>query len=164
MKQLILTMSLLALISCKDNKQNASETHDENHETHTEATHNQHQDNDATTDDNMWMKDIQLNNGEKWEANSETNEGVKRMQAILKAQQTITIDDYHKLAEQLSEAKNYVVKECTMKGASHDNLHVWLVPLIEKIEVLSETKILEDAAKIKHSITENINSYNNYFK
>lgn len=159
MKYLIFTMSLLALISCKDNKQNEAETHNENHE-----THSQQQDIDATAYNNMWMKDIQLNNGEKWDANIETNEGVERMQAILKAQQTVTIEDYHKLAEQLKNVKNYVVKECTMKGASHDNLHVWLVPLIEKIEILSEANTLEDAAKIKLSIIENINSYNNFFK
>ncbi len=164
MKQLILIISLLAFIGCKDKKHSETETHNENHETHTEATHKQHQDKDATSHDNLWMKDMQLNNGEKWVANNETNEGVERMQAILKAQQTVTMEDYHKLADQLGEAKNYVVKECTMKGASHDNLHVWLVPLIEKIEALSETKMLEDAAKIKHSIIENINSYNNYFK
>ncbi len=112
----------------------------------------------------QWMNDIQLNNGTKWEANIETTEGVVKMQALLKSQTTTSIEDYHQLANKLNDAKNNVVKGCTMKGASHDNLHVWLLPLMEKIEALSETKTVEDASKIKQSIEENINAYSDYFE
>ncbi len=112
----------------------------------------------------QWMNNIQLNNGTKWEANIETTEGVVNMQALLKSQTTTSIEDYHQLANKLNDAKNNVVKECTMKGASHDNLHVWLLPLMEKIEALSETKTVEDASKIKQSIEENINAYATYFE
>ncbi len=51
-----------------------------------------------------------------------------------------------------------------MEGASHDNLHIWLLPLIAKIDALSEVKTIEDAAKIKLSIQKNINEYNTYFQ
>ena len=51
-----------------------------------------------------------------------------------------------------------------MKGAPHDNLHVWLLPLIEKIEALSESKTVEEASKLKESIVENVNAYSNYFE
>lgn len=112
----------------------------------------------------QWMKDIQLNNGVKWEANMETTEGVEKMQALLKSQTTSSIEDYHQFANKLNDVKNTVVKECTMKGASHDNLHVWLLPLMVKIEALSETKTVKDASRIKHSIEENINAYSNYFE
>lgn len=112
----------------------------------------------------QWMDDIQLNNGAKWEANIETTEGVVNMQALLKTQTTTSIEDYHQLANKLNDSKNSVIKECTMKGASHDNLHVWLLPLIAKIEALSATKKVEDASKIKLSIEENINAYSDYFE
>jgi hypothetical protein len=111
-----------------------------------------------------WMDNIQLNNGVKWEANAETNKGVQEMQNSLKTQVVSTLEDYHKLAELLNNDKNYVIKNCTMKGASHDNLHVWLLPLMAKIDVLSETKTIEDASKLKHSIEENINIYQTYFQ
>ena len=51
-----------------------------------------------------------------------------------------------------------------MKGASHDNLHVWLYPLIQKIGALSDTNNLVEASKIKQSIEENINAYGTYFQ
>jgi len=164
MKQLIFIMSLIAFISCKDNKKQEKLIQNKNVEKHTKATLEHHQENAATVYNNLWTVDIQLNNGQKWNANSETNEGVQKMQNSIKTHTTITLEDYHKLAEQLNDDKNYVIKNCTMKGPSHDNLHIWLLPLIEKIDALSETKILEDTSKIKHMIVENINSYNTYFK
>ena len=112
----------------------------------------------------QWMHDIKLNNGVKWEANIETTEGVVKMQALIKSQTTTSIDDYHQLADKLNDAKNKVVKACTMKGASHDNLHVWLLPLMQNIKALSETKTVEDASKIKQSFEENINAYYDYFE
>lgn len=112
----------------------------------------------------IWMDDIQLDNGAKWEANLETTEGVEKMQELLKAQTTSSIEDYHQLANKLNVVKNKVVKECTMKGASHDNLHIWLYPLIEKISALSETDNLNEAFKIKQSIVENIEAYSKYFQ
>ena len=164
MKQLIFTLSLIALVSCKDIKkqeQTIDNTHAENHN---QATKELHQDDIETVYNNAWMKDIQLNNGAKWEANSETNEGVSKMQDILKTQSTNTIEDYQKLTEQLNLNKDYIIKKCSMKGASHDNLHVWLLPLMSKLEALTEANTLDEAEKIKQSLEENINSYNIYFK
>ncbi len=112
----------------------------------------------------QWMNDIHLNNGSKWKANIETTEGVEKMQELLKKQSTTSIDDYHQLANQLNEVKNKVVTECTMKGASHDNLHIWLYPLIEKVSALSKTNDIGEASKIKQSIIDNVNAYKTYFQ
>ncbi len=109
------------------------------------------------------MNDIQLNDGTKWEVNIETTQGVEKMQGVLKTHSTSSIEKYHQLASDLNDLTNKLVKECSMKGASHDNLHVWLMPLIEKIDALSEAKTIEDAAEIKQSIEENLNAYSDYF-
>ncbi|OYX28157.1 MAG: hypothetical protein B7Z06_02310 [Flavobacteriales bacterium 32-35-8] len=162
MKHVIITFILLALIGCKDSK--TQDTKKESVEQSTEI-HNEHIAQDASgVYANAWTSEIQLNDGNKWQANAETNEGVLKMKKSIKEQTTNSLQDYYQLAEQLNIDKNYVVKNCTMKGASHDNLHVWLLPLMEKIEVLSEAKSIEDAAKLKQSITENINAYSNYFE
>lgn len=160
MKHVIFAMSLLALASCKDSKK--QETHLNTDDVEVTNGH----DNDEATNlyENDWTGVIETDNGAKWEANSETNEGVKKMLNSIKTQTTSTLDDYHKLAELLNTDKNYVIKNCTMKGGSHDNLHVWLLPLMEKIEALSETKTVDDASKLKQSINENINEYNTYFQ
>ncbi|TYB76677.1 hypothetical protein ES676_04850 [Bizionia saleffrena] len=164
MKHFIFTMSLLAIVSCKDSK-----TVDENLKTEAieqtvEATndHNDHEMTNAYAE--AWSNDIELNNGNKWQANFETNDGVERMKESIKTQSTNSLEDYKTLAKQLSDDKNYVVKNCTMTGASHDNLHIWLLPLMAKIDALSEAKTTKEASQLKHSIEQNVNAYNTYFQ
>lgn len=113
---------------------------------------------------NAWVNEIKLDNGSKWDANIETNEGVDKMLNIVKSSETQTVESYQTLASNLNEVKNFVVKECTMQGPSHDNLHVFLHPLIEKIEVLGKVTTVEEGEKIKKSIKENLDGYYNYFK
>ncbi|WP_417866434.1 hypothetical protein [Xanthomarina gelatinilytica] len=167
MKKSILSIAILALLftSCNNSKketQNTEQNNTEEVETVSHDNHESHETHDAIS--NNWMEEIQLDNGNKWVANEETNIGVEKMKDILKTQQTTTLEGYHQLAKELTEAKNYVIKECTMKGPSHDNLHVWLLPLMEKIDALSEVDNLEEASKIKNSIQENVEAYNRYFK
>jgi len=160
MKHVIFAISLLALISCKDSKNQEKVINTDA----VEATHEDYNGEASNLYANSWIKKIETNDGGKWEANAETNEGVQKMQNNIKIQSTNTLDAYHKLAEQLNDDKNYVIKNCTMKGAPHDNLHVWILPLMEKIEALSESKTVEEASKLKQSIVENVNAYSNYFE
>lgn len=164
MKYLIFAMSLLTLVGCKDNKNQESKTEITTVEQPAEVKEEHYNDEASNVYENAWANEIVMNNGSKWQADSKTNEGVQRIQNTIKTQTTSTLEEYHKLAELLNDDKNNVVKNCTMKGASHDNLHVWLLPLIAKIEALSDTKTVEDAAKIKHSIEENVNGYSTYFQ
>tara|TARA_R110002051_G_scaffold324641_1_gene422910 strand:- start:5940 stop:6431 length:492 start_codon:yes stop_codon:yes gene_type:complete len=163
MKYIIFTISLLTLVSCKDSKNQDTKTETVEHST---ETHNEHlDDRDAPkVYTNAWTKEIKMNNGDKWQADAKTNEGVQKMQNTIKLNAINALDDYHQLAIRLNDDKNNVIKNCSMTGASHDNLHIWLLPLIEKIEALSKAKTVEDAAKIKRSIEENINGYDAYFQ
>lgn len=159
MKYLIFTMSLLTLVSCKDDKnQDLPRTTIEQAIEVPKAL-----ENSSKVYANAWTSEIQMNNGKKWLSNAETNEGVLKMQKSLK-EQTSTLADYHKLATQLNEDKNFVIKNCTMKGSSHDNLHIWLLPLVDKINALSEAQTVEVASRLKQSIEENIKAYYTYFE
>jgi ABC-type Zn2+ transport system substrate-binding protein/surface adhesin len=51
-----------------------------------------------------------------------------------------------------------------MKGPSHDNLHLWLLPLIGKINALKEAESLAKAQHIYKSIEQNVSAYDNYFE
>lgn len=164
MKHLIFSMSLLALVSCKDNKQQETENKTEKTEQSMDATKEDHHDAATGVYANAWVSEIQKDKGAKWQADELTNEGVKKMQTTIETQSTNTLSDYHKLAKQLNDDKNYVVKNCTMEGASHDNLHIWLMPLIEKIDALTKIEDVDDAAKLKQSIEENISAYDTYFQ
>ncbi len=156
---LLSTFSLL-MISCKEAKNDnttESETITEtvDHENHTES---------AKELVNAWADEIVLNNGVKWQANKETTDGVKTMLSLINEKKVSSSEDYNILGNELNEVKNTVVKECTMKGPSHDNLHVWLYPLVKKIEQLQKTETMDDGAEILASIIDHLNAYNTYFK
>lgn len=159
MKKTLFTVAIISIImsSCKNEKNEKQAIEHESKEI-------------VKTEDNIqilnnnWINEIQLDNGNKWTANKETNIGVQEMKDILNSHKTNTLDEYHNLAKELTHSKNYVVKECTMNGPSHDNLHVWLLPLMEKLDALLESETKEEASEIKQIIIENVNEYNTYFK
>jgi len=113
---------------------------------------------------NAWVNEIKLDNGKKWQANLETNEGVDKMLKLVKSSDPKTIKEYHELASKLNGHKNFLVKKCTMEGPSHDNLHIFLHPLIEKIEILQNVSTTNEGLKAKASIKENLEGYYNYFQ
>ena len=158
MKRTIMVMILCTLpfASCKQE----SKENQKNSETQSEtiAVEKKHELN------NDWVNEIILNNGIKWQANQETTDGVLRMLELITNSQTSTVEDYLKLGNGLNEIKNTVVKECTMKGASHDNLHIWLHPLIEKIALLQKTENPKDGAQITSNIKEHLEAYYDYFE
>ena len=155
MKYLIFTLSLLAFVSCKQD----TKTHD-----HTSQNFHELYDKEAPNlYNNDWTNDIQLNEGKKWVANVETTVGVIKMKNTIKTHKTIDLEGYHQLAVQLNIEKDYLIVHCSMKGAGHENLHVWFFPLVAKIHALSEAITVEDASRLKQSISENVNAYYNYF-
>lgn len=162
MKKVIFTTAILAalLVSCKEKQAKheaveASEVVHEHEETDLKTSH---------SINNNWVNEIALDNGAKWVANLETNEGVDKMLGMIKQSDPKTVEDYHDLAAKLNEEKNYVVKECTMTGPSHDNLHIFLHPLIEKIDGLLQVSTTDEGNQIVESIIENLEAYSNYFK
>lgn len=46
-----------------------------------------------------------------------------------------------------------------MKSTSHDNLHVWLHPLTEKIELLQKTGGIEEGKKLTFNIKVHLEGY-----
>jgi ABC-type Zn2+ transport system substrate-binding protein/surface adhesin len=152
-----ITIALIAVsllfTGCKDQPK-ASNATKKNETKHTESN----------AIGNDWMQEIKMNNGAKWTVNPETNEGVIKMLSVLTTSNPKDLNDYHTIADTLNKEKNYVIKECTMKGPSHDNLHVWLIPLIQKIDALKEANDLAEAQRIYKSIEKNVNAYNNYFE
>lgn len=165
MKKVFFTAVILSVIfiGCKDNKQDKVET---SVETEMHSEHGMHADHESEilALSNAWLDDIELDQGAKWSANSETTEGVNKMAEIMKSHTQVTVEDYHNMAKELNDQKNYIVKECTMTGPSHDNLHVFLHPLIEKIDALLVVENVDKAKEITTSINDNIEEYYNYFQ
>jgi hypothetical protein len=154
---IVLITASLFFTGCKDQPKENTKVESN------EVEHSEHQ-TESNLVSNDWIQNIQLDNGAKWEANPETNQGVAKMKSALAQSNPKELKAYHELADVLNNDKNFVIKECTMKGTSHDNLHVWLLPLIDKIDALKEVKTLEEAQQIYKSIEQNVNAYDTYFE
>lgn len=165
MKKTFLSIAMLALIlsGCKDSeRQTSTESKNSNDvEVVDHDNHEAHSTSEILSND--WMDDMAMNDGKKWDANIETTDGVRDMQKIIAEHKTETVEDYLNLATKLNDRKNTLVKQCTMEGPSHDNLHVFLHPLIEKIDLLLKTENTTEGSAILKSINANLDAYNNYF-
>lgn len=111
----------------------------------------------------VWKEDIQLNQGTQWPANRETTEGILEMTRLLSQASPSSPEEYRELGNALNEEKNLVIKRCTMKGPSHDNLHIYLQPLIGKIGELQEVDSAEQGERIISEIQEHLEAYHSYF-
>lgn len=107
---------------------------------------------------------LKLDGQDKWLVNLETQEGVNKMDSIITAFSAKTDKDFVSLGETLSKQTSYIIKNCTMKGEPHDQLHVVLVPMLDVISVLRETDNQVEAEKALTSLKSLIKDYYNYFK
>lgn len=100
------------------------------------------------------VENVSLNEGNKWDVPSE-------MVAILK--QMLLIVNQKKKSEipaQLKQQLDELFNSCSMRGEAHEQLHNYLIPLIEKINALKETPTASELHWIKHYLE----AFNTYFK
>ncbi|HTO15304.1 MAG TPA: hypothetical protein VLZ83_06020 [Edaphocola sp.] len=107
---------------------------------------------------------LNLNNGEKWEINEEMrpfiNTGSEMVNGFLDAEH----GDYRILAYDLKTHNDELVKSCTMKGQSHDELHKWLLPHLELVAKLESVKDDKEAKKIVKELQESYQRFDKNFK
>ncbi len=85
---------------------------------------------------------IMLNDGKPWMANSETTQGIHNMSALWDGFKSGNdIEEYHALQEDLLTEFNTIIKECTMEGDSHEQLHNYLLPMKDLISDLGSDDI-----------------------
>ena len=108
--------------------------------------------------------EIELNNGEKWKVNEEMKPHIIKGSEILAEYIAQEDTDYESLAESLKTQNKNLIKSCTMKGESHDQLHKWLHPHMGLIANLSKADDLEEAKGIISQIDESFNTYQAYFE
>lgn len=128
------------------------------------ACKNQSKSNDSKCEEEAWISEITLNENEPWQANTATNDGVKKLKNVVNEFPVKTMKDYHQLANQLTEINNFIIDNCTMKGEAHENLHIWLYPLLEKVKLLKEAKTTVEAEEIRVSIECSVQKYATYFQ
>ena len=148
-KVIVLGMSSLILLSCNE----ASEKQTASQQTETQET--QHYENNN--------QEIELNDGEKWVVNEEMKPFVVNGADLVGVYIQEGKSDYEELAGQLKEQNNQIIKSCTMKGKSHDELHKWLHPHLELVKELENETDAVKANQIVAQLQDSYRQYHRYF-
>ena len=107
---------------------------------------------------------LSLNEGQPWEANQETTEGISTIETIV-VQTTYPEDTaaFTALESELRKEYKLIFKRCTMKGEAHNQLHSYLMPLSEKMGRLAKGEYTE-REEAYQEVVEHLELYSTYFK
>ncbi|MFT7344275.1 MAG: hypothetical protein ACI9XP_000858 [Lentimonas sp.] len=106
---------------------------------------------------------IELDNGEKWKVLDEMMGHIRNMESDVIAFENQEEKDYQSLAIRLIDNIDLLTSNCTMTGQAHDELHKWLLPYIDIVSELTETKNNEAAGEIYQKIQVSFKTFNAYF-
>ena len=107
---------------------------------------------------------LELNNGEKWTANPETEDGMQAMKQQISNFTASGAESYQALGNDLSDIANQVIQKCDMKGKPHDQLHLVLLPMLEEIKNLKATEQPEEGAKALQQLEALLEQYFAHFE
>jgi hypothetical protein len=99
---------------------------------------------------------LKLDNGVKWVVNSTTMAVLENMNAKCS---DFDGTDHVELGNLLMFQVNDMLENCTINGQGHNQLHVWLLPLIDGINQL-QSKDSEDLTGITHLLS----VFNDFFE
>ncbi|MFT5847194.1 MAG: hypothetical protein ACJARX_001912 [Psychroserpens sp.] len=148
MKNIFITVILLLVLSCKNEQK-------------IRTSYSASQVEAVSILDTLELK---LDNGKKWIANAETHQGVKLMDSIILVFEKEGKNDYVILGDDLSKQTGYIIKNCSMKGKPHDQLHVVLVPMLDEISILREQINTIESRKALYKLERLISAYFTHFK
>ena len=148
-KVLVLAISSFVLWSCNNSSEKAKSNQETKQEEH------QH---DETSEA------VELNIGKKWIVNDEMKPFVAKGEGLVTTYLQSSHTNYNELAQQLKEQNNQLIKSCTMKGKSHDELHKWLHPRLELVEALGKSTNENEAKGIVLKLQKSNEAYHQYFE
>lgn len=102
---------------------------------------------------------VQLNNGERWQANPETLQGIGDMLEMTNAYMTGRQTDVDLLKTELQTRFQLIFTECTMTGEAHEQLHTYLVPIKGMLESLNQ----ETASSTVQELNDYLRTFDDYF-
>lgn len=147
-KSILLIASLFILAACNQPAGNTTNAEANDSTAHTPST-------------------LSLNNGNKWVADTSTNQRVIDLRTIadnFKIQPSPSINEYNILGNDLDQSLQRLLKECKMTGADHDALHQWLEPLLQETNQLKTITNISSAKQIFDTVDKRIDSFHQYFQ
>jgi len=115
----------------------------------------------AHEDEAVAETEVKLNNGEKWQADITTNQGINDLIALINSSENEKVS---RLKATLMGRVNQIIKECTMPPKADKQLHNYLLPLIDKINGLEKEPSDSQDHNKQQEILSYLKTYGDYFK
>lgn len=154
---LMLLVSLL-LLACKNEPKNSTEIQEA--EIIEEIT-DKLQENKHLGD---LYDDLKLSELGKWEVNEEMKPHLQKIEGMVTKYISSGDTEYQKLAENLKEENDKLIRSCTMKGESHDELHKWLHPYLAMVKELSTAPNQVKATEMISEINLSMETFHKFFE
>lgn len=107
---------------------------------------------------------LRLNNGNLWQANSETTDGINNMLALMNSfTEKENLEAYTILKQNLEKEFGTIITKCTMKGEPHNQLHNFLIPMKPLFKGL-ESSNLTICKESYNTLNKHLLEYSNYFE
>jgi len=107
---------------------------------------------------------LQLNNGNLWEANSETTTGINNMISLMNSfTEKENLEAYAILKQNLEAEFGTIITECTMEGESHNQLHNYLIPMKEAFDGIGSDNIVTCKTSFEE-LNKHLNTYSKFFE
>ncbi len=157
-------VTLLGLLFCLAGCGHHSGDHDEHasdHDSHAAAP-----DSHAADDESHASgPQLELNDGKKWQVDEHTRTSAENITRLVNETELIrSTADAQALAEGLDQELESLVQGCTMTGPSHDQLHVFLVALLPKVNELKTKTDVDDLRITRAGISTLLDAYERHFE
>ncbi|SRR5690606_22823177 len=150
--------------SCNQSEKSNDHMHTESHE----EIHDQSEVHDDHADHGDHSVDqLTLHNGAKWPADAPTNKNADVIISIgdqFSKKDPKTVEDYQKFGNDVNEAINTMIRECTMKGEADMALHYWFAPILQNASDLKKTSDTNELKSIASEMNDRIHIYHQYFE
>lgn len=135
MNKIIMAVLILLLASCTSRTSDKQKTITDSAVVEEKSTH------DAAHETNE--QELKLNEGKKWKLDDITRTNIAAIRKILDDKAG---GDPKLLAAAVRQGTDKLVKECRMKGADHDALHLWLEGFLKDLGDLESSTAGQPAA------------------
>ena len=111
--------------------------------------------------------ELALNKGSKWQSDKSTWVHAANLNALVETfqkKENADLETYQVFAAAMQEELGGLVKDCKMKGAEHEALHLWLEPIMKDVNDLKKAGTAEEGKHISENLTANVQKFSQYFE
>lgn len=106
---------------------------------------------------------IPLNNGTKWKADEATKKNIAAMVQIVNDSTYQNAGKRKEFSTSIQDQIDRLVKQCSMKGAEHDALHVWLEKVLKDVKELKEEET-DEYDEAYAALKKDVESFYDFFE